>query len=200
MIQVNKKQKIILATGAAVLGCIWGVTFVLRATTWLDKPPIVCKFFPTQSAAYPGKVKVCLTEIVRPWDELSEDADYQVSLWNPTAKIRADLLMRVSIPDKKRKLSIFWRVEKAQVYDQRGIQVEEKASRYTSSHPVYMPADVIEPLWYWLVHLSRQYPSPKPDHETVVDGVVERVSRIVATLTAAGITLYRFVAASGEAD
>ena len=75
---------------------------------------------------------------------MSEDADYQISLWNPTAKIRADLLMRVSIPDKKRKLSIFWRVEKAQVYDQRGIQVEEKASRYTSSHPVYMPEDVIE--------------------------------------------------------
>ena len=200
MIKVNRKQKVILATGAAVLGIIWGVTFVLRATTWLDKPPIVCKFFPTQSAAYPGKAKVCLTEIVRPWDELSEDADYQISLWNPTAKIRADLLMRVSIPDKKRKLSIFWRVEKAQVYDHRGIQVEEKASRYTSSHPVYMPPDVIEPIWYWLVDLSRQYPSPKPDHETVVDGVVERVSRIVATVTAAGITIYRFVAASGQAD
>jgi hypothetical protein len=36
------------------------------------------------------------------------------------------------------------------------------------------------------------YPSPKPDYETIVDGVVERTSRIVATVTAAGITAWRF--------
>lgn len=198
MLKINRKQKAILATGGAFLAVLWSWTFVLRATTWLDKPAIVCKTFPTQAAAYPGKVTICLNEIVRPWDEMSEDADYQVSLWNPTAKIRADLLMRVSIPVQKRKLSIFWRVEKAQVYDERGIQVEEKTSRYTSGHPVYMPPDVIEPVWWWLVSLSRQYPSPRPDHETVVDGVVERASRVVATVTAVALTLYRFIQASGD--
>jgi len=179
--------------GGGVLTVIWGITFVLRATTWLDKSPISCKAFPTKDSAYPsGKAKICLSEIVRPWDEMSEDADYQISLYNPTAKIRADLQVRVSIPTAPRKLSILWRVEKVQVYDQNGIQVEESTARYTSSHPKYIPVDVIQPVWLWLVALSRMYPSPKPDYETIVDGVVERTSRIVATVTAAGITAWRF--------
>jgi hypothetical protein len=198
MMKVNTKQKVILATGGAFLAFLWGVTFVLRATTWLDKPPIVCKTFPTQSAAYPGKAKVCLSEIVRPWDEMSEDADLQISLWNPMAKVRTDLFMRVSIPIQRRKLSIFWRVERAQSYNRRGIQISEANQRYTSSHPRHMPADIIEPVWWWLVDLSRVYTSPRPDYETIVDGVVERVSRVIATVTALGLTIYRFMAASGE--
>ena len=199
--QINRRQKIVLMVGGGVLATIWGFTFTLRATTWLDRPPIACKTFSTKDPAYPtGKLQVCLSEIVRPWDELSEDADYQISFYNPTAKVRADLQLRISIPATKRKLSILWRVEKVQVYDNRGIQAEESTHRYTSSHPRFIPADVIEPVWWWLAGLARSYPSPKPDYETIVDGVVERTSRTVATITAAGLTVWRFIQASGATE
>jgi hypothetical protein len=197
--QINRRQRIVLMVGGGVLAVIWGFTFTLRATTWLDRPPIACKLFPTKDLAYPtGKVRVCLSEIVRPWDEMSEDADYQISLYNPTAKVRADLQMRISIPIERRKLSILWRVEKVQVYDNRGVQVAESTLRYTSSHPRFMPADITFPVWWWLVGMARIYPSPKPDYETIVDGVVERTSRTVATVTAAGLTIWRFIQASSE--
>jgi hypothetical protein len=198
-VNINRRQKVVLLTGGLFLILLWGLTFVLRATTWLDRPAITCKFFPTKSLAFPSnRATVCLTEIVRPWDELSEDGDYQLSIYNPTSRIRTDVSMRVSIPIQRKKLSIFWRVERAQSYNFHGIEIGEESQRYTSNHPKFIPSDITEPVWWWLVGLSRVYTSPRQDYETIIDGVVERTSRVIATLTAAGLTIYRFIAASGE--
>ena len=195
--KINQKQKIILAIGGGFLASLWGATFILRQTTWLDKPALTCRTFLTKSQAYPtGKVKICLTEIVDPFSSLSEDALYQISFTNPTIKRRIDLTMRVSIPATPRKLTIFWRVTRAQLYNPSGVLVKSSEDRYTSSHPRYLPADVVEPVWWWLVQMARLHTEPQPDLETVIDGVVERFSRAAATITAGGLTIWRFLNAA----
>jgi hypothetical protein len=146
-IKINPKQKVILATGGAVLAVLWGITFVLRSTTWLDRKPLTCRSFLTTNQAYPSKqIKICLTEVVEPFNPLSEDALYQISFTNPTIKRRIDLSMRVSVPDKPRKLTIFWRVIQVQLYNSNGVLVKSSQDRYTSGHPRYLPVDVIEPV------------------------------------------------------
>ncbi len=182
-----------------MLAGLWGLTFVLRQTTWLDRKPLTCRSFLTTNPAYPNKqVKICLTEIIEPFNPLSEDALYQISFENPTIKRRIDLTMRVSVPDKPRKLTIFWRVVKVQLYNSSGVMVKSSEDRYTNAHPRYLPMDVIEPVWWWLVTMARLHTEPQPDLETTIDGVIETGTRISATITTAGLTAWRFFQAAGK--
>ena len=200
MIKINQKQKTILAVGGGFLALLWGLSFIVKQTTWLDLPAIICNTFPTKSKAFPAKqVKICLTEIVTPFNRLAEDADYQISFYNPTIKRRIDLTMRVSIPSTFRQLSILWRVQHAQLYNPNGIMVKDSFDRYTNNHSIYLPKDVILPLWFWLVvAISQIYTEPHLDIESQIDGTVERFSRIAATVTATGLTAWRFLQAASE--
>jgi len=199
-VKINRKQKVILAIGGGFVGLLWGLSFVVKSTTWLDRPAIICNSFPTQNKAFPEKeVKICLTEIVTPFNKLAEDADYQISFYNPTIKRRIDLTMRVSIPSVFRQLSILWRVQHVQLYTPNGIMVKDSFDRYTNNHSIYLPIDITQPLWFWLVvAISQTYTEPQPDIESQIDGTVEKFSRIAATVTATGLTAWRFLqAASG---
>jgi hypothetical protein len=198
-VKINAKQRTILCIGGAILGGIWSLTFVLRQTTWLDRKPLTCRSFLTKNPAYPSKqVKVCLTEIIEPFNPLSEDALYQISFTNPTIKRRIDITMRVSVPEKPRRLTIFWRVIQVQLYNPSGVLVKSSEDRYTSSHPRYLPVDAIEPVWWWLVQMARLHTEPQPDLETSIDGVIEKATRIGATVTTAGLTVWRFIQAAGS--
>ncbi len=200
MIKVNRKQKIILAVGGGFIAILWGLSFVVKQTTWLDRPPIVCNTFPTKSKAFPKKeVKICLTEIVEPFNKLAEDANYQISFYNPTIKRRIDLTMRVSIPSVFRQLTILWRVQHVQLYNNNGIIVKNSSERYTNNHSIYLPKVVIQPLWFWLVvAISQTYTEPHLDIESQIDGTVEKFSRIAATVTATGLTAWRFLQAASH--
>ena len=200
MIKINRKQKTILAVGGGFLALLWGLSFIVKQTTWLDRPAIICNTFPTKSKAFPAKqVKICLTEIVTPFNKLAEDADYQISFYNPTIKRRIDLTMRVSIPSVFRQLSILWRVQHVQLYNPNGIMVKDSFDRYTNNHSIYLPIDVTKPLWFWLVvEISQTYTEPHLDIESQIDGTVERFSRIAATVTATGLTAWRFLQAASE--
>ena len=199
MVRINTKQRTILCIGGAVLAALWGFTFILRSTTWLDQKPLTCRSFLTKNSAYIDKqVKICLTEIIEPFSPLSEDALYQISFTNPTIKRRIDLTMRVSVPDKPRKLTIFWRVTKVQLYNPSGVMVKSSEDRYTSGHPRYLPVDVIEPLWWWLVSMARLHIEPQPDLETQIDGVIEKTTRVGATVTTAGLTTWKFFQAASD--
>ena len=200
MLKVNQKQKAILAVGGGFLALLWGLSFIVKQTTWLDRPAIICNTFPTKSKAFPAKqVKICLTEIVTPFNRLAEDADYQISFYNPTIKRRIDLTMRISIPSTFRQLSILWRVQHVQLYNPNGIMVKDYFDRYTNNHSIYLPKDVILPLWFWLVvAISQIYTEPHLDIESQIDGTVEKFSRIAATVTATGLTAWRFLQAASE--
>ena len=198
--KINRKQKVILAIGGGFVGLLWGLSFIVKSTSWLDLPAIICNSFPTQNKAFPEKeVKICLTEIITPFNKLAEDADYQISFYNPTIKRRIDLTMRVSIPSVFRQLSILWRVQHVQLYNPNGIMVKDSFDRYTNNHSIYLPIDVTQPLWFWLVvEISQTYVEPQLDIESQIDGTVEKFSRIAATVTATGLTAWRFLqAASG---
>ena len=198
--KINRKQKVILAIGGGFVGLLWGLSFVVKSTSWLDLPAIICNSFPTQNKAFPEKeVKICLTEIITPFNKLAEDADYQISFYNPTIKRRIDLTMRVSIPSVFRQLSILWRMQHVQLYNPNGIMVKDSFDRYTNNHSIYLPIDVTQPLWFWLVvEISQTYVEPQLDIESQIDGTVEKFSRIAATVTATGLTAWRFLqAASG---
>jgi hypothetical protein len=200
MIKINQKQKTILAVGAGFVAILWALTFIVKSTTWLDRPPIVCNTFPTKSKAFPAKeVKICLTEIVEPFNTLAEDADYQISFYNPTIKRRIDLTMRVSIPSVFRQLSILWRVQHVQLYNPNGIMTKDSSERYTNNHGIYLPKDVTVPLWFWMVaEISKIYTEPYIDIESQIDGTVEKFSRIAATVTASGLTAWRFLQAASQ--
>lgn len=199
MIKINRKQKVILAVGGGFILVLWGLSFVVKQTTWLDRPAITCNTFPTASKAYKKEIKICLTEIVTPFNKLAEDADYQISFYNPTINRRIDLTMRVSIPSKFRQLTILWRVQHVQLYDPNGIMVKNSFDRYTSNHSIYLPIDVIQPLWFWLVaDISQTYTEQQLDIESQIDGTVEKFSRIVATVTATGLTAWRFLQAASQ--
>jgi len=199
MIKINRKQKIILAVGGGFIAMLWGLSFVVKQTTWLDRPAITCNTFPTASKAYKKEIKICLTEIVTPFNKLAEDADYQISFYNPTLNKRIDLTMRVSIPSKFRQLTILWRVQHVQLYNLNGIMVKNSFDRYTSNHSIYLPIDVIQPLWFWLVaDISQIYTEQQLDIESQIDGTVEKFSRIAATVTATGLTAWRFLQAASE--
>ena len=200
MIKINRKQKTILAVGGGFLAILWGLSFIVKSTTWLDRPAIICNTFPTKSKAFPEKkVKTCLTEIITPFNKLAEDADYQISFYNPTINRRIDLTMRVSIPSKFRQLTILWRVQHVQLYNPNGIMVKDSTDRYTSTHSIYLPKDVIQPLWLWLVKdVSQTHTEPHLDIESQIDGTVEKFSRIAATVTATGLTAWRFLQAASE--
>ena len=200
MLKINRKQKVILAVGGGFLALLWGLSFIVKQTSWLDRPAIICNTFPTKSKAFPAKqVKICLTEIVTPFNRLAEDADYQISFYNPTIKRRIDLTMRVSIPSVFRQLSILWRVQHVQLYNPNGIMVKDSFDRYTNNHSIYLPIDVTKPLWFWLVvEISQTYTEPHLDIESQIDGTVERFSRIAATVTATGLTAWRFLQAASE--
>jgi len=200
MIKVNRKQKTILAVGSGFVAILWALTFIVKSTTWLDRPPIVCNTFPTKSKAFPAKeVKVCLTEIVEPFNALAEDANYQISFYNPTIKKRIDLTMRVSIPSVARQLTILWRVQHVQLYNNNGIMVKDSFSRYTNNHGIYLPKDVTVPLWFWMVaEISSVYVEPYIDIESQIDGTIEKFSRIAATVTASGLTAWRFFQAASH--
>ena len=189
-----------MAIGGGFVGLLWGLSFIVKSTSWLDLPAIICNSFPTQNKAFPEKeVKICLTEIITPFNKLAEDADYQISFYNPTIKRRIDLTMRVSIPSVFRQLSILWRVQHVQLYNPNGIMVKDSFDRYTNNHSIYLPIDVTQPLWFWLVvAVSQTYTEPHLDIESQIDGTVEKFSRIAATVTATGLTAWRFLkAASG---
>jgi len=197
MIKVNRKQKIILAVGGGFIAILWGLSFVVKQTTWLDRPAIVCNTFPTASKAYKKEIKICLTEIVTPFNKLAEDADYQISFYNQTIDRRIDLTMRVSIPSTFRQLTILWRVQHVQLYNPNGIMVKDSFERYTNNHSIYLLKDVIQPLWFWLVvAISQTYTEPQLDIESQIDGTVEKFSRIAATVTATGLTAWRFLQAA----
>ena len=200
MIKINRKQKIILAVGGGFIAMLWGLSFVVKQTSWLDRPAIICNTFPTKSKAFPAKeIKICLTEIVAPFNSLAEDADYQISFYNPTIKRRIDLTMRVSIPSKFRQLTILWRVQHVQLYNPNGIMVKDSFDRYTNNHSIYLPIDVTQPLWFWLVvEISQTYVEPQLDIESQIDGTIERFSRIAATVGATGLTALRFLQAASE--
>ncbi len=199
MIKINRKQKVILAVGGGFIAILWGLSFIVKSTTWLDRPAIICNTFPTTSKSYKKEIKICLTEIVTPFNRLAEDADYQISFYNPTIKRRIDLTMRVSIPSVFRQLSILWRVQHVQLYNPNGIMVKDSFDRYTNNHSIYLPKDVILPLWFWLVvAISQTYTEPQLDIESQIDGTVERFSRIAATVTATGLTAWRFLQAASE--
>ena len=199
MIKINRKQKVILAVGGGFIAMLWGLSFVVKQTTWLDRPAITCNTFPTASKAYKKEIKICLTEIVTPFNKLAEDADYQISFYNPTINRRIDLTMRVSIPSKFRQLTILWREQHVQLYNPNGIMVKNSFDRYTSNHSIYLPKDVITPLWFWLVvAISQTYTEPHLDIESQIDGTVEKFSRIAATVTATGLTAWRFLQAASQ--
>ncbi|WP_341899555.1 hypothetical protein [Synechococcus sp. UW140] len=199
MIKINRKQKVILAVGGGFILVLWGLSFVVKQTTWLDRPAITCNTFPTASKAYKKEIKICLTEIVTPFNKLAEDADYQISFYNPTINRRIDLTMRVSIPSKFRQLTILWREQHVQLYNPNGIMVKNSFDRYTSNHSIYLPKDVITPLWFWLVvAISQTYTEPHLDIESQIDGTVEKFSRIAATVTATGLTAWRFLQAASQ--
>ena len=107
--------------------------------------------------------------------------------------------MRVSIPSVFRQLSILWRVQHVQLYNPNGIMVKDSFDRSTNNHSIYLPIDVTQPLWFWLVvAVSQTYTEPQLDIESQIDGTVEKFSRIAATVTATGLTAWRFLkAASG---
>ena len=197
--RINRKQKVILAVGGGFIAILWVLSFIVKSTTWLDRPAIICNTFPTQSKAYKKEVKICLTEIVTPFNKLAEDADYQISFYNPTIKRKIDLTMRVSIPSVFRQLSILWRVQHVQLYNPNGIMVKNSFDRYTDNHSIYLPIDVTQPLWFWLVvEISQTYTEPQLDIESQIDGTVEKFSRIAATVTATGLTAWRFLQAASE--
>jgi hypothetical protein len=149
MVKVNRKQRMILAVGGGFIAILWALTFIVKSTSWLDRPAIACNTFPTKSKAFPKKeIKICLAEIVEPFNKLAEDADYQISFYNPTIKRRIDLTMRVSIPSVFRKLTILWRVQHVQLYNNNGIMVKNSFERYTNNHGIYLPKDVTVPLWF----------------------------------------------------
>ena len=200
MIKINQKQKVILAIGGGFIATLWLLSFIVKSTTWLDRPAIICNTFPTKSKAFPAKeIKICLTEIVAPFNSLAEDADYQISFYNPTIKRRIDLTMRVSIPSKFRQLTILWRVQHVQLYNPNGIMVKDSFDRYTNNHSIYLPIDVTQPLWFWLVvEISQTYVEPQLDIESQIDGTIERFSRIAATVGATGLTVLRFLQAASE--
>ena len=200
MIKINRKQKVILAVGGGFILVLWGLSFIVKQTSWLDRPAIICISFPTQNKAFPEKeVKICLTEIITPFNKLAEDADYQISFYNPTIKRRIDLTMRVSIPSVFRQLSILWRVQHVQLYNPNGIMVKDSFDRYTNNHSIYLPIDVTQPLWFWLVvAISQTYTEPQLDIESQIDGTVEKFSRIAATVTATCLTAWRFLQAASE--
>ena len=200
MIKINRKQKVILAVGGGFIAMLWGLSFVVKQTSWLDRPAIICNTFPTKSKAFPAKeIKICLTEIVAPFNSLAEDADYQISFYNPTIKRRIDLTMRVSIPSKFRQLTILWRVQHVQLYNPNGIMVKDSFDRYTNNHSIYLPIDVTQPLWFWLVvEISQTYVEPQLDIESQIDGTIERFSRIAATVGATGLTAWRFLQAASQ--
>uniref|UniRef100_UPI0025EF0F2A hypothetical protein n=1 Tax=Synechococcus sp. UW140 TaxID=368503 RepID=UPI0025EF0F2A len=126
-------------------------------------------------------------------------ADYQISFYNQTINRRVDLTMRVSIPSTFRQLTILWRVQHVQLYNPNGIMVKESYERYTNNHSIYLPKDVITPLWFWLVvEISQTYTEPQLDIESQIDGTVERFSRIAATVTATGLTAWRFLQAASH--
>jgi len=199
MIKINRKQKVILAVGGGFIAILWVLSFIVKSTTWLDRPAIICNTFPTTSKAYKKEIKICLTEIVTPFNRLAEDADYQISFYNQTIDRRIDLTMRVSIPSTFRQLSILWRVQHVQLYNPNGIMVKNSFDRSTNNHSIYLPIDVTQPLWFWLVaEISQTYVEPQLDIESQIDGTVEKFSRIAATVTATGLTAWRFLqAASG---
>jgi hypothetical protein len=198
-VKINAKQRTILCIGGSVLAGLWGLTYILRGTTWLDQPPITCRTFLTKDLAHPsGKLKICITEVLMPFNPLSEDGDFQISFWNPTLKRRVDLTMRVSIPETPKMLTILWRVQKVQLYNQKGLQTKETTDRYTSSHLRYLPADVKTPLWLWLVQMARLHTEPQLDFETQIDGVIEKATRVGATITTAGLTAWKFFQAAGS--
>ena len=199
MLKVNRKQKVILAVGSGFIAILWGLSFIVKSTTWLDRPAIICNTFPTASKAYKKEIKICLTEIVTPFNRLAEDADYQISFYNQTIDRRIDLTMRVSIPSTFRQLSILWRVQHVQLYNPNGIMVKNSTDRYTNNHSIYLPKDVITPLWFWLVvAISQTYTEPHLDIESQIDGTVEKFSRIAATVTATGLTAWRFLQAASQ--
>lgn len=199
MLQINRKQKIILAVGGGFLAILWGLSFIVKQTNWLDRPAIICNTFPTASKAYKKEIKICLTEIVTPFNRLAEDADYQISFYNQTIDRRIDLTMRVSVPSTFRQLTILWRVQHVQLYNPNGIMVKDSFERYTSTHSIYLPKDVIQPLWLWLVKdVSQTYTEPHLDIESQIDGTVEKFSRIAATVTATGLTAWRFLQAASS--
>ncbi|WP_341885177.1 hypothetical protein [Synechococcus sp. UW140] len=199
MIKINRKQKVILAVGGGFIAMLWGLSFVVKQTTWLDRPAITCNTLPTANKAYKKEIKICLTEIVTPFNKLAEDADYQISFYNPTINRRIDLTMRVSIPSKFRQLTILWRVQHVQLYNPNGIMVKNSFDRYTSNHSIYLPIDVIQPLWFWLVaDISQTYTEQQLDIESQIDGTVEKFSRIAATVTATGLTAWRFLQAASQ--
>ena len=199
MLTVNRKQKIILAVGGGFIAILWGLSFIVKQTNWLDRPAIICNTFPTASKAYKKEIKICLTEIVTPFNRLAEDADYQISFYNQTIDRRIDLTMRVSIPSTFRQLTILWRVQHVQLYNPNGIMVKDSLDRYTNNHSIYLPKDVITPLWFWLVvAISQTYTEPHLDIESQIDGTVEKFSRIAATVTATGLTAWRFLQAASQ--
>jgi len=199
MIEINQKQKVILAVGGGFLAILWGLSFIVKQTSWLDRPAIICNTFPTASKSYKKKIEICLTEIVTPFNRLAEDADYQISFYNPTIKRKIDLTMRVSIPSAFRQLTILWRVQHVQLYNPHGIMVKDSFERYTNNHSIYLPKDVTTPLWFWLVvAISQTYTEPHLDIESKIDGTVEKFSRIAATVTATGLTAWRFLQAASQ--
>ena len=199
MLKVNRKQKIILAVGGGFIAILWGLSFIVKQTNWLDRPAIICNTFPTASKAYKKEIKICLTEIVTPFNRLAEDADYQISFYNQAIDRRIDLTMRVSIPSTFRQLTILWRVQHVQLYNPNGIMVKDSLDRYTNNHSIYLPKDVITPLWFWLVvAISQTYTEPHLDIESQIDGTVEKFSRIAATVTATGLTAWRFLQAASQ--
>ena len=199
--KITKAQRRVLIAGGAIVAGFYGLVFVLRKTTWIDKPPLECKTFPTQAEGYGEKVEVCLGEIIAPVNPDTEDAKVHLVIKNPQRNRISDVAMQLGVPyPPGKKFKVLWRVDRVQRYNRQGILVSDNSVRFanTSDRLGIIPADATPAIWQWAVGVVRTYPDPLPDYESVVDDLVAKFATGFATASALGLTLWRFIQASGD--
>jgi hypothetical protein len=194
--KITRGQRRVLIAGGVVVASFYGLVFILRSTTWIDKPPLECKVFPTQANGYGGKVEVCLSEIIAPVNPDTEDALIHLTIKNPQRQRVTDVAMQLGVPHQPgKKFTVLWRINRVQRYSRQGVLVADSSVRFsnTSDRLGVIPADATPAIWQWATGLVRTYPDPLPDYESVVDSLVARFATGFATASAAGLTLWRFL-------
>jgi hypothetical protein len=199
--KITKAQRRVLIAGGAIVATFYGLVFVLRKTSWIDKPPLECRVFPTKADSYGGKVEVCLGEIIAPANPDTEDALIHLVVKNPRRQRVTDVAMQMGVPHPPgKKFKVLWRIDRVQRYNRQGVLVADSSVRFanTSDRLGVIPADATPAIWLWATALVRTYPDPLPDHESVVDDLVAKFATGFATASAMGLTAWRFIQAAGE--
>jgi hypothetical protein len=194
--KITKAQRRVLIAGGVLVATFYGLVFVLRKTTWIDRPPLECKVFPTKAQGYGGKVEVCLGEVIAPANPDTEDALIHLLIKNPQRHRVTDVAMQLGVPyPPGKKFKVLWRIDRVQRYNRQGVLVSDNSERFanTSDRRGIIPADATPAIWQWTTGLMRTYPDPLPDYESVVDSLVARFATGFATASAAGLTLWRFL-------